>query len=431
MGKIQRLDKSKSYLERAKRTIPGCSQTFSKGPTQFVQGVSPSFLAYGKGSHVWDVDGNEYIDTILGLGPITLGYDYPRISEAVADQARKGASFSLPHFLEVELAELIVDIIPCAEMVRFGKNGSDATSAAVRIARAYTGRDLVACCGYHGWQDWYIASTTRNLGVPKAVRELTKTFEYNNLQSLERIFQEYPNQVACVIMEPIGVVEPEDNFLQKVKELTHKNGALLVFDEVVTGFRVSLQGAQGYYKVIPDLAAFGKGCANGYPISFVAGKREIMQLGDKVFISFTFGGEVVSVRAAIETIKEFKEKKVIEHMWNVGRKSRDGFNRLIKKHHLDRHVQAKGLSPHFVYQFVEGSGYDYLKLKSILLQEMVERGILTIGSNNFCYSHSEEDIENILKAADEAMGVAAKALDENDLDKYLKGEPVQPVFRIP
>jgi len=440
---MRKLNKSQAYLARAKKVIPGCSQTFSKGPTQFVQGVSPSFLAYGKGAHVWDVDGNEYIDTILGLGPITLGYDYPRINEAVIDQTKKGAIFSQPHYLEVELAELIVDTIPGAEMVRFGKNGSDATTAAVRIARAYTGRDMIACCGYHGWQDWYIASTTRNLGIPKATGELTKTFEYNNIPSLERIFQEYPQKVAGVIMEPVGVVEPEDNFLSKVKELTHKRGALLIFDEIVTGFRVSLEGAQGYYQVTPDLAAFGKGCANGYPLSFVAGKKEVMQLGDKVFISFTFGGEVVSIRVAIETIKELKEKRVIEHMWKMGSKSKEGFNQLVKKHHLENYLQAKGLPVHFVHQFTPlekatdsqgftaGEEFDYLKLKSILHQEMVERGILTIGSNNFCYCHTEEDIAKILQVADEAMSIIAKALKDGNLDRYLKGKPVQPVFRRP
>jgi len=429
---MKKLDKSKAYLSRAKKTIPGCSQTFSKGPTQYVQEVSPSFLSHGKGSHVWDVDGNEYIDTILGLGPITLGYGYPRVEKAVIDQVKKGSIFSQPHYLEVELAELIVDTIPCADMVKFAKNGSDATSAAVRVARAWTGRDVVACCGYHGWQDWYIGTTVRDLGIPNATKKLTKPFIYNQIETLAKIFQENPKKVACVIMEPVGIIDPQDSFLQKVAELTRKNGAILIFDETVTGFRASLEGAQGHYGVIPDLATFGKGCANGYPLSFVTGKKEIMEMADKVFFSSTFGGDVVSIRAAIETIKEFKEKKVIDHMWNVGKKSKEGFNKLVKKHRLENYLKAEGLPCHFVYSYTGGdNGLDPLKIRSILCQEMVESGILTIGSNNFCFSHTDNDIESILSAADEAMGILSLAIKEEDLDKYLKGKPVKPVFRRP
>jgi len=240
------LTKSKEYLERAKKVIPSCTQTFSKGPTQFVQGVSPIYLERGDGSHVFDVDGNEYIDYPLALGPVTLGYNYPRVNEAIIKQLKDGITFSLMHPLEVELAELLINIIPCAEMVRFGKNGSDVTSAAVRVARAYTGRDKIACCGYHGWQDWYIGTTTRSAGVPECIKKLTIPFEYNNIESLERIFSENRDEVAGVIMEPIGIVEPKNNFLEKVKEITHKNGAVLIFDEIVIGFRVSIGGAQEY-----------------------------------------------------------------------------------------------------------------------------------------------------------------------------------------
>jgi len=229
------VSRSLTLKAKAQHFVPSCSQTFSKGPTQFVQGVAPVFLSSGQGSHVWDVDGNEFIDYAMGLGPVILGHNYAAVTDAVTRQVKEGTAFSLPHPLELELAELLVDIIPCAEMVRFGKNGSDATSGAVRAARAYTGRDIVACCGFHGWQDWFVGTTTRNLGVPRAVQELTVPFEYNNLGSLEQIFDQHPGNVAAVIMEPVGVIEPQDGFLQRVQELAHTHGSVLIFDEIITG----------------------------------------------------------------------------------------------------------------------------------------------------------------------------------------------------
>src|SRR5713101_7193954 len=274
------LKQSQAWMERAAKVIPSCTQTFSKGWTQFVQGVAPVFLARGQGSHVWDVDGNEYIDFPMALGPVILGHNDPDVTAAVQKQIADGVTFSLPHPLEVEVAELLVQMIPCAEMVRFGKNGSDATSGAVRVARAFTGRQMIACCGYHGWQDWYIGTTTRSLGVPTSVRELTKTFVYNDLASLQKIFDEHPREMACVILEPVGIVEPADDFLQKVARLTRDHGVVLVFDEVITGFRLAMGGAQEYFGVVPDMACCGKAMANGYPLSAVVGRREIMRLFD-------------------------------------------------------------------------------------------------------------------------------------------------------
>src|SRR5437016_1080385 len=259
------LAKSREYFARASKVIPSCTQTFSKGHTQFVQGVAPIFLERGRGSHVWDVDGNEYIDYVMALCPIVLGYDDPDVVAAVQRQLADGVTFSLAHPLEVEVAEALAKIVPCAEMVRFGKNGSDATSGSVRAARAYTGRDVIACCGYHGWQDWYIGTTTRRRGVPEAVCELTRTFTYNDLGSLERIFAEHRGRVAAVILEPVGVVEPEREFLQRVASVTHANGAVLIFDEIVTGFRLALGGAQERFGVTPDLAFLGQAMAIGYP----------------------------------------------------------------------------------------------------------------------------------------------------------------------
>lgn len=289
----QRYQQSEALLERALRTIPLGSQTFSKSRTQYPFGVSPYFIERGRGSHVWDVDGNEYVDMISGLCALTLGYCDPDVDAAVKAQLEDGIIFSLPHRLEMEVAEQLVSMVPCAEMVRFGKNGSDATAGAVRVARAFTGRDHVAVCGYHGWQDWYIGTTARNRGVPQATRDLSHTWAYNNIESLDAIFKAHPGQVAAVILEPMNVVEPAPGFLQAVKELTHKHGALLVFDETITGFRYANGGAQQLFGVTPDLATFGKGLANGYPVSAVAGRADVMQLMEEIFFSFTFGGETL------------------------------------------------------------------------------------------------------------------------------------------
>jgi glutamate-1-semialdehyde 2,1-aminomutase len=269
---------SEKLLERALRTIPLGSQTFSKSKTQYPLGVSPFFIQRGLGSRVWDVDANEYIDFINSLAAITLGYQDPDVDSAVVAQLRQGVIFSLPHPIEMEVAEKIVELVPCAEMVRFGKNGSDATAGAVRLARAFTGRDHVAVCGYHGWQDWYIASTARNRGVPVATKALTHTWSYNDIASLEKVFQTFPQDIAAVMLEPMNLVEPQPGFLQAVKELAHKHGALLIFDETVTGFRYAIGGAQQAFGVTPDLATFGKGLANGYPISAIAGRADVMRL---------------------------------------------------------------------------------------------------------------------------------------------------------
>jgi len=423
------IKKSLDLKKRAERLIPGCSQTFSKAPFQFVQGVAPVFLEKGRGSKVWDIDGNEYIDYAMALAPVILGHNYPSVTNKVKSILNKGTTFTLPHRLESELAQLLCDIIPCAEMVRFGKNGSDATAGAVRVARAYTGKDKIACCGYHGWQDWYIATTTRNEGIPKAVRDLTLTFEYNNIDSLKRLFEENKNQIACVIMEPTGITKPKDNFLQKVKDLAHKNGAVLIFDEIVTGFRLSLGGAQEYFNVIPDLACFGKAMANGFPISAVVGNRKIMKLFEDVFYSFTFGGEIVSIAASIATINEIKKRYVISHLWERGRKIKDGYNYIAKAHGLERYTECIGFNPRTIITLKDSKGNDDLVLKSLFQQECIKRGILFAGSHNICFSHSNRDVDYTLRVYNTVLGILRDALHKNDIKRRLKGRPVEPVFR--
>ena len=422
-----KLQKSQDYLTRAKAISPNQTQTLSKGWTQFVQGVCPVFLQRGEGSHVWDVDGNEFIDYITGLGPIILGYNDEDVNKAITEQLKDGITFSLPHPLEVELAEDLKKLIPCAEMVRYGKNGSDATTATIRIARAFTGREKIACCGYHGWQDWYITTTTRKRGVPKAMDSLICTFEYNKIDTLRKAFAENPGQIAAVIMEPIGVEDPQPGFLEQVRDIAHQNGALLIFDEVVTGFRVSLGGAQSYYKVIPDLAAFGKALSNGMPLSVVAGKKEIMQTSEDVFISMTSGGETLSLAAARATLKKLQEKNVIHHLWTMGQRLKDGIIAGIKTNELP--IKVKGLPVHFVCVFKDASGQESLEFKSLFIQEMTKRGILTGGYFNQCYAHSAEDIEKTLTAARETFAIMHKALSGGNIKQFLEGPAVQPVFR--
>ena len=423
------LDNSRALKAKARKFIPSCTQTFSKGPTQFVQPLCPVFLDRGKKAHVWDVDGNEFIDCILGLGPVILGYHYPAVEREVTAQLVKGVSFSLPHPLEVEVAEILTEIIPCAEMVRFGKNGSDATSGAVRVARAYTGREVIACCGYHGWQDWYIGTTSRNAGVPRSTRELTVPFAYNDIASLQTIFDRYPGQVAAVIMEPVSIEEPRDDFLAKVKDLAHRNGALVIFDEVITGFRLSLGGAQEYYGVAPDLACFGKAMANGFPLAAVVGTKEIMEVFDEIFFSFTFGGEAVSLAAARATLREFMTRDVIGVLWEHGQKLQEGVNVLAQQIGLGKVVKCKGLPPRTVVQFEERTDAGPLLLKSLLQQEMVQRGILWAGYHNVCFSLTETDILDILRAYRAALPVLKQALDSGVPENFLKGDPVGEVFR--
>ena len=378
-----------------------------------------------------DVDGNEFIDFVCSLGPITVGYNDDRINEAIKKQLEKGIVFSQPSPISVELAEVLCEIVPCAQQVRFVKNGSDATSAAVRLARAYTGKDLILCSGYHGMQDWYIASTVNNKGIPKSISELVHSFEYNNLESLEELIDHYKDQIACVIIEPIQGDGPKEGYLQAVRDVTQKHGIVLIFDEVVSGFRYALGGASEYYNVIPDMASFGKGMGNGMPISAVAGRREIMeQIGTKgVFISTTFGGETLSMAAALETIKILKEEKAFDHFWHLGNMALEGFKKLIKEYELEKVVKTSGLAPHCGLSF-EGQGQlNYLDVQTVYLQRLAQEGILSIGINNVNLAHSEKEISALLDASKKAFEDLKVALDQDSLEGVLIGEKVDPIFK--
>lgn len=422
--------KSEELLARALKTIPLGSQTFSKSTTQYPWGVSPYFITKGQGSRVWDVDGNEYIDFVNSLAAITLGYNDPDVTAAVRAQIEDGIIFSLPHPLEMQVSEKIVEMVPCAEMVRFGKNGSDATSGAIRLARAYTNRDYVAVCGYHGWQDWYIGSTTRNLGVPKSTQELTHKFTYNDIDSLHKIFREYPDQVAAVIMEPMNSTEPVDGFLEKAKELSKKNGSVFIFDETITGFRYANGGAQEYFGVIPDLATFGKGLANGYPVSAIAGKADIMRLMEEIFFSFTFGGETLSLAAALATMTKLQKKPVIETIWKQGQKIIDGVNALIVKHGLKNVLSTDGKPCWSFLLFKDTNTYSQWELKTLFMQEVFARGILTLGTHNMSYAHGDSDIQKLLDAYDSVFSILKDVDENNSLHNKLHCNPIIPLFKV-
>jgi glutamate-1-semialdehyde aminotransferase len=419
---------SEKLLERALKSIPLASQTFSKSLTQYPRGVSPFFLEKGRGSKVWDVDGNEYIDFVNSLLSVTLGYCDEDVDKAVQEQMKNGVTFSLPHRLEMEVAEKLIEIIPCAEKVRFGKNGTDVTSAAIRIARAYTGKEHIAVCGYHGWQDWYIGSTTRDLGVPESVKDLTHKFEYNNIESLEEIFQE--QELACVIMEPMNVEFPKDGFLEKVKYTAHKNNALLIFDEMITGFRYSLGGAQELFNITPDLATFGKGMANGYPLSAVVGSNEIMQKVEDIFFSGTFGGETLTLSSASAVIDKYKEQNVIEHFEEVGGYLIRQLQALIDNEELSDVFAVAGHPSWSFLQIKQQNHYTVFEIKTLFLQEVFKRGILTLGSHNISFSHTKEDIDRLIAVYAKVLPMIKKHINNQTLLENIQGEILKPLFKV-
>jgi glutamate-1-semialdehyde 2,1-aminomutase len=425
-----RYKKSEDYLARALKTVPLGSQTFSKSKTQLPEGISPFFASKGNGAYLWDVDGNQYVDFANCLAAITLGYNDPDVNKAVMEQFQNGTIYSLAHELEFKVAEKIVEMVPCAEMVRFGKNGSDATAGSIRLARAYTKRDHVLVCGYHGWQDWYIGSTTRDLGVPQVIKDLTHKFIYNDINSLESKLIELKDKVAAVILEPVNVVAPENDFLEKVKELTHKHGAVLIFDETITGFRYANGGAQEFFGVTPDLATFGKGLANGYPVSAIAGKAEIMKLMEEIFFSFTFGGETLSLAASYAVLNKLQREPVIKRLFETGEKVISRLNQLIIEFKVEHIFIVSGYPVWSFFIIKDTEQFNSWELKTLLLQEMFANGVFTIGTHNISYSHSEKDIEQLIDSYRKYFEKVKTALEKNNLKSLLLCEPLKPLFKI-
>jgi len=387
-------------------------------PNKFVEGVYPIYLEKGSGCYIGDNEGNVFIDYPLGLGAILLGHSYKPVVESVTKRLREGTLFICPSYLETLLAEKIKQLIPCAEMSRFLKTGSEVDSAAVKIARSYTGREHIAICGYHGWHDWFTVSTPKNKGIPKCYADLVHKFEFNNIESLKCIVDKF--ELAAIIMEPCIFIEPNKGFLEEVKKLAHKCGALLIFDEVVTGFRTPGFSAQKFFKVTPDLATFGKDMANGIPISVVCGKKKYMkELEGDCFVSSTFGGDLLGIVGALETIKTLENEPVLEDIWYYGGYLKDGYNEIAKS--LDLETECKGYPNRTFFDFPSGVH------KSLFWQECILRGVFFGWANFISYSHREREILYTLDVVKKALKVC-KENWANPL-KALKGKPAAEVWR--
>lgn len=427
---MSRYSRSEKQLVLAESVIPLGSQTFSKSRTQYPVGVSPLFAAKAKGARIQDVDGNWYVDLVNSLAAITIGYGDKQISKAVTKQLSRGVIYSLPGTLETEVASLLVELVPSAELVRFGKNGTDATSAAVRLARAYTGRDLIAVCGYHGWQDWYIGSTTRDKGVPASTKSLTKSFKFNDIASLSELISQFPQQLAAVIMEPMNVSFPEENFLQDVRKLCDENGIVLIFDETITGFRFSSGGAQELFDVTPDLATFGKGIANGFPLSAVVGKCQIMKEMEEIFFSGTFGGELLSLAAAKVVLEKHKKVNIASALAKKGENLRNEVQKLIEENNLEKILTFSGHPTWVFLNWTPTEKYSVDELKTFFMQEMFQRGVLILNAHNVSLAFGRKELRIVLRAYSETLHNLSEAISSQTLREKLLVEPLTPLFKV-
>ena len=431
LGLKNGIKKSNQLYDRAKKVIASGTNTFSRAPGVFPDGAAPKFLEKQYGSHCWDVDGNEYIDMVMGCGPVTIGHNHPYINDAIKQQMDKGTLFSMLNPLEVEVAEKLIDCIPCAEMVKFSKNGSDVCAASIKLARHVTGKEMIFCWGYHGFADWYIATTDRNAGIPQAVKDLTKTFEYNDLDGLKKMFKTYQGKVAAIIMEPVIAEEPKNNFLAEVKQLAHENGALLIFDEMISGFKFSMGGVQDYLGVVPDLATFGKGITNGMPLGVLAGKAEYMSEFDKVFLSSTYAPEALTLAAASANIDFYKENGVIEKLWEKGEYIKAGFNKVINKYEISKNVSLVGYPVRLMVNTHGNDGIHDQTLATLYQQEMFKNGILCFsGVLMLSYSHTNDDLDVLINAFDQTCAVIKSVLESGKpIEDHLDGVLGAPVFK--
>ncbi len=429
-------DESRRLQQKAHAIIPGGCHTYAKGDDQYPL-LSPGFIARGLGCHIWDVDGNEFIEYGMGNRCVTLGHAYEPVVRAAREAMLRGANFGRPSPLEVECAETLLELITGAEMVKFAKDGSSVTTGAVKLARAYTGRDLVAVCSDHPFfatHDWFIGTTPLDAGIPQAVKDLTVGFRYNDVASVRRLFTHYPNQIACLIMEPAKYEDPENGFLHEVQRICHQHGAVFILDEMITGFRWHVGGAQRYYDIVPDLSAFGKALANGFSVSGLVGRREIMELGgldhdrERVFLlSTTHGAETHALAAAIATMRVYRSEGVVERLYTQGERLRTGATQVIEALNLAESVQILGKPCSLVYATNDGDGKPSQAFRSLFIQELVKQGVFG-PSLVVSYSHSDEDIDRTVEAIERALTVYARALDEG-IARYLVGPPSQSVYR--
>lgn len=427
--------RSRELGELAHSLIPGGAHTYAKGDDQY-PALAPALIERGEGCRVWDIDGNEFIEYGMGLRAVTLGHAYPPVVEAAAKQMRLGQNFTRPALIEVQCAELIVDLFSAADMVKFCKDGSTATTAAVRLARAYTGRDFVAICADHpffSYDDWFIGTTPMNAGIPRAVQDLSVTFRYNDLNSVEELFATHPEQIACVILEAERADEPQNDFLQQLQDLCARNGSLFILDEMITGFRLHLGGAQEYYGLRPDLSTFGKGMANGFPVSALVGKRRIMELGglshssERVFLlSTTHGAESIALAATIATIEVYRQESVIDVLHRQGERLRAGIEAAARGLGLERHFVLVGSAPNLAYVTRDQQGAPSQAFRTLFLQETLRRGFI-LPSLVVSFCHDDDVVDQTVEAIGDALAVYRRAIDEG-VEAYLHGRPVQPVF---
>lgn len=429
-------ERGKALARRARELIPGGAHTYAKGDDQFPE-AAPAFISHGRGCRVWDLDGHEYIEYNMGLRAVTLGHAYEPVVRAVAAQLGSGTNFTRPAPIELECAEAFLELIPTADMVKFCKDGSTAVDGAIRIARAHTGRDLIAICGDHPFfstSDWFIGTTPMPGGIPQWIRNATLKFRYNDLASLEAWFDARPGEIACVILEPARIEEPAPGYLAGLKALCHRHGALLVFDEMITGFRWHRSGAQHVYGVTPDLSSFGKALANGFALSALAGRRDLMSLGgldharERVFLlSTTHGAETHSLAAGIATLNVYKNEDVTGVLHERGARLRAGVDRLIDELKLQGHFECMGRPCCLFYATRDAERQPSQLFRTLFLQETIRRGVIA-PALVVSYSHTERDIDLTIEIIGEALAVYRKALEEG-VGKYLRGRSVQPVFR--
>jgi len=427
---------SLSLQKRFHEIIPGGSHTYAKGDDQYPENM-PVYIDRGKGCHIWDLDDNRFIEYGMGLRSVTLGHAFKPVNQAAARQMKKGNNYVRPAKIELECAEEFLSIIGGAEMVKFSKDGSDATSGAVKLARAYTGRELIAICADHPFfsvDDWFIGTTPVAGGIPDNIKQLTVKFHFNDIASVTEMFEKYPGKIACVMLEAEKNDPPRDNFLHELMRISHENGAVFILDEMITGFRWHLGGAQKKYNIVPDMSTFGKALGNGFAISALAGKKEFMNLGglyhdkERVFLmSTTHGAENHALAAAIATMQFYKKNPVIEHLSEQGRKLKEGVNKVSEELKLKDYVSIIGPDCCSVYTTRDEKNQPSQPFRTLFLQETMKRGLI-MPSSIVSYSHSDKDINYTIEMIAETLVIYKKALDEG-IDKFIEGRPIKPVYR--
>lgn len=429
-------ERSRILQSRAHDLVPGGAHTYAKGDDQYPENAPP-FIVRGAGAHVWDLDGNEFVEYGAGLRAVTLGHGFPEVVEAACSAMRDGSNFVRPAPIEVECAETVLKVLPAADMVKFAKNGSDTTTAAVKLARAYTGRDKVAICRdqpFFSVDDWFIGTTAVSAGIPETIRQLTVSFGFNDLNGVERLFRDHPDDIACVILEAARTSEPEPGFLEGVRDACTSHGAVLIFDEMITGFRWDLGGAQAVYGVEPDLSTFGKGMANGFSVSALAGRRELMELGglrhasDRVFLlSSTHGAERSSLAACLSTIRVYQSRGVIERLYAAGERLRHGLDQAITATGVEGFFEVLGRPCNLVFATRDQDGSPSQPFRTLFMQELIAGGVLA-PSFVVSFSHTDDDIDRTVDVVADALGIYRAAL-EGEVEEFLTGRSVKPVYR--